>query len=41
MGRPGGREAIGIDLHDHVIVGTMEDGPLRIGCYWFRSAGLH
>ncbi|MEO6244429.1 MAG: JAB domain-containing protein [Opitutaceae bacterium] len=30
---------IGIDLHDHVIVGTVEDDPLKVGHYSFRDAG--
>lgn len=31
---------IGIDLLDHVIVGTKEDDPQKIGHYSFRRAGL-
>jgi len=31
---------IGIDLIDHVIVGTCEDDPQKIGHYSFRSAGM-
>jgi DNA repair protein RadC len=31
---------IGIDLLDHVIVGGVEDDPLRVGHYSFRCAGL-
>ncbi|MBI5767829.1 MAG: hypothetical protein HZA93_08530 [Verrucomicrobia bacterium] len=31
---------IGIDLIDHVIVGTAEDDPLHVGFYSFRNAGL-
>lgn len=31
---------IGIDLIDHVIVGTWEDDPQKIGHYSFRSAGI-
>ena len=31
---------IGIDLIDHVIVGTTEDDPLRVGYYSFRGAGM-
>ena len=31
---------IGIDLIDHVIVGTVEDDPLKVGHYSFRNAGL-
>ena len=30
---------IGIDLIDHVIVGTAEDDPLHVGYYSFRAAG--
>ena len=33
-------KVIGIDLLDHVIVGTVEDDPLRVGYYSFRSAGM-
>ena len=31
---------IGIDLIDHVIVGTAEDDPLQVGYYSFRNAGM-
>ena len=31
---------IGIDLIDHVIVGTTEDDPLHVGYYSFRGAGM-
>jgi DNA repair protein RadC len=31
---------IGIDLIDHVIVGTAEDDPLHVGYYSFRLAGM-
>lgn len=31
---------IGIDLIDHVIVGTCEDDPLKVGHYSFRQAGI-
>jgi DNA repair protein RadC len=31
---------IGIDLIDHVIVGTKEDDPTHLGYYSFRNAGL-
>jgi DNA repair protein RadC len=31
---------IGIDLIDHVIVGTAEDDPLHVGYYSFRNAGM-
>ena len=31
---------IGIDLIDHVIVGTTEDDPLHLGYYSFRAAGM-
>jgi DNA repair protein RadC len=31
---------IGIDLIDHVIVGTAEDDPLKVGHYSFRNAGI-
>jgi DNA repair protein RadC len=30
---------IGIDLIDHVIVGTAEDDPLHVGYYSFRAVG--
>ncbi|MEO6244622.1 MAG: JAB domain-containing protein [Opitutaceae bacterium] len=30
---------IGIDLLDHLIVGTVEDDPLKVGHYSFRDAG--
>ena len=31
---------IGIDLIDHVIVGTVEDDPNKVGHYSFKDAGL-
>ena len=31
---------IGIDLQDHVIVGTVEDDPRKTGYFSFRDAGL-
>ncbi len=31
---------IGIDFLDHVIVGTVEDDPNKVGHYSFRDAGL-
>lgn len=31
---------IGIDLQDHVIVGTPTDDPTHVGHYSFRSAGV-
>ena len=31
---------IGIDLLDHVVVGTTEDDPNKVGHYSFRDAGL-
>jgi hypothetical protein len=30
---------IGIDLIDHVVVGTVEDDPLGVGHYSFRASG--
>ena len=31
---------IGIELHDHVVVGSIEDDPRKVGHYSFRDAGL-
>jgi DNA repair protein RadC len=31
---------IGIDLIDHVVVGTTEDDPRKVGHFSFREAGL-
>ena len=33
-------KVVGIDLLDHVVIGTAEDDPLGLGFYSFNEAGL-